>query len=312
MQNTELFDFVQLKRFIAVAECKNFRKAAERLNVTEPTISRSMLQLQNSLHIRLFQKVKPVLLTKEGEQFLFSARKIIQMMEDTQRELSQQDYALRGKLILGCPRLIPCITKASDFLLRFHQRCPDVTFQLAVENPDLLVARLEEQTCDAAILMQQYTMPYFSSIPLFSEKMMALIPAGDPLARQTGDIEFSKLLDRDLITSPAMLLTREMNQWMKTNHVQMKIRCVTADAISVIHLIRGGMGIGIFSESMRYPDFEHGICARTIIDQGKYLTFSFRLFWTQKTALESELTARFLQFVREEAACRSDQAPQNS
>ena len=306
MQNTELFDLVQLKRFVAVAECKSFRKAAERLNITEPTISRSMLQLQNSLGIRLFQTGRAVLLTSEGEQFLFSARKILHLIEDTQRDISRQDPVLRGKLVLGCPRLIPCITKASDLLLRFHQRHPDVHFQLVVENPDLLIARLEEQTCDAAILMQQYTMPYFSSIPLFKERMTALIPAGDPLAQRTGDIEFADLLDRDLITSPALLLTREMNQWMKENHVQLKIRCVTADAISVIHLIRGGMGIGVFPESLQYPGLDSGICPRPIIDQGKYLPFSFHLFWTQKTALESELISRFLQFVREDTQAVPD------
>jgi DNA-binding transcriptional LysR family regulator len=301
MPNTELFDFVQLKRFIAVAECKSFRKAAERLNVTEPTISRSMLQLQNSLHLRLFQKGKAALLTKEGEQFLASARKIMQLLEDTQKEVCHPDQELRGKLILGCPRLIPCITKASDLLLCFHQRHPEVSFQLAVENPDLLIARLEEQTCDAAILMQQYTMPYFSSIPLFKERMTALIPAGDPLAQQTGEIEFTELLDRDLITSPAMLLTQEMNLWMKTNHVSLKIRCVTADAVSVIHLIRGGMGIGVFPESLQYPGLDSGICPRPIVYQGRALTFSFHLFWTPKNAAESDLTSRFLAFAREEA-----------
>ena len=125
MQNTELFDLVQLKRFVAVAECKSFRKAAERLNITEPTISRSMLQLQNSLGIRLFQTGRAVLLTREGAQFLFSARKILHLIEDTQRDISRQDPVLRGKLVLGCPRLIPCITKASDPLLRHRRRTHD-------------------------------------------------------------------------------------------------------------------------------------------------------------------------------------------
>jgi len=71
-------DFPSLKAFVAVAECRSFSHAAERLFMTQPAVSKRVAALEEDLGIALFDRLgRSIQLTEAGEKFLVSARRIL-------------------------------------------------------------------------------------------------------------------------------------------------------------------------------------------------------------------------------------------
>ena len=97
------FEIQQLRGFIAVAEDLNFRRAAERLQMTKPTLSRQIRQLEHLLIVTLFERTnRSVRLTAAGRSFLFDAQDILKRAEAAKLSAIQ---AARPGLFLSalCP-----------------------------------------------------------------------------------------------------------------------------------------------------------------------------------------------------------------
>lgn len=97
-----MFEFRRLKHFIAVAEELHVGRASVRLHMSQPPLSRSIHQLEQSLEVQLFVRTAHgVELTNEGEVFLVEARKILQMVERASELTNQAKRGEIGRLIIG-------------------------------------------------------------------------------------------------------------------------------------------------------------------------------------------------------------------
>nr|WP_051548171.1 LysR family transcriptional regulator [Sneathiella glossodoripedis] len=95
-------DFRQLRQFIAVAEEKNFRIAAERLNMTQPPLSQAIKKLEDGLAVSLLKRTnKKVELTSAGEVFLKGAYETIEKFRQLEEDTKRADKGLIGKLRIG-------------------------------------------------------------------------------------------------------------------------------------------------------------------------------------------------------------------
>ena len=300
-----MIETVQIERFLAIYKYKSFAKAAASLRITEPTISKSMRSLQDELHVRLFRPGKNARLTLEGENFLVNARQIMQLIQDTQKEARSHSSLLKGKLTLGCVRGVPAAQKAVHYVAKFHRLFPDIDYEIITEGPDTLSALLQEGICDAAILLDLYLLPWFDAIPLFQGKLMALIPEDDPLAENTECIEYEQLVHRELIVPPAIFLNEEMETWMKSKNVRFHIRCVAASSVTVTRLIREGLGIGLFPESIDDAVVEDHIRKRTLTDHGQSFLIPYSLAWSSRRP-PSACLERFLELVQSEISANAN------
>src|SRR6266516_5955762 len=91
-----------LRYFLAVAEVGSFSRGADRLGISQPTLSQQMRDLEASLRVSLFQRRgKRILLTSTGIIFQEHARAILRQVENFLQELSSEPGQLRGALHLG-------------------------------------------------------------------------------------------------------------------------------------------------------------------------------------------------------------------
>ncbi|HEX7261921.1 MAG TPA: LysR substrate-binding domain-containing protein [Luteolibacter sp.] len=131
-----------LRYFVAVAEELSFRKAAQRLNVSRPALSKQVKDLEDEIAVKLLDRdTVRVSLTKAGEIFLADSQKLLAQAEQAIERASQAQSGHRGKLRIGSVGII-----ATDFLPKtlkiFHQKYPgvEVAFveMLPVEQLDAL------------------------------------------------------------------------------------------------------------------------------------------------------------------------------
>lgn len=132
----------QLRAFIAVAQEANFSRAADRLNLTQPSLSARIQQLERSLGGELFQRDKrPVALTRLGEIFLDYVERGLGILDAGRDAVRSAQLGLAGRVVVGCPfslatYLMPAV------LNEINQSYPQVEMHIESGSSEMIVDRL--------------------------------------------------------------------------------------------------------------------------------------------------------------------------
>ena len=143
-----------LKYFLTVTQTNNITKAAEQLHITQPTLSRQIMDLETELDIKLFNRENRRLhLTKAGILFQQRATTMLQLLDQTENDLHQQEEALTGEINLGSAvsSVSPYITK---LIFEFQKLYPNVIFNLSDGYVDVLRRQLDELLNDLVFLLE--------------------------------------------------------------------------------------------------------------------------------------------------------------
>lgn len=144
-----------IKYFLTVAHTNNITKAAKQLHITQPTLSRQIMDLESELGVTLFDRQQRRMeLTQAGVLFQRRATTILQLLDQTEAELLRQDSdELTGTINLGC-----VVSSVSPYLMglvdRFQQSHPAVRFNLFDGDGDFLRRQLDEAATELACLIE--------------------------------------------------------------------------------------------------------------------------------------------------------------
>ena len=147
------FNIKQLETFLWVATLGSFRKAADRLNTTQPAVSSRIAGLEEALGVKLFERQSSnVRLTAQGQQLLPAAQRVLRMADRLQLAASTLTGRKADVLRLGVTETI-VQTWLSDFLREFRQLFPSVETDLVVDVSPNLREDLISERIDLAVLM---------------------------------------------------------------------------------------------------------------------------------------------------------------
>ncbi|MFK8011412.1 MAG: LysR family transcriptional regulator, partial [Marinicellaceae bacterium] len=140
-------NFKQLEAFIWVSDLESFRRAAERLNTTQPNISARISSLEEALNTKLMERdAGSVRLNAKGEQLLPEARKILRSVENL-IETAGQSKRIEGVIKLGVTEMI-VNTWLRQFLKQVKDQYPNLRIELQVDLSDNLRPALFSRTLD--------------------------------------------------------------------------------------------------------------------------------------------------------------------
>ena len=170
----------QLRYFVAVAEALSFRKAAERLHMTQPPVSQQIRQLEEQLGVSLFVRDRQhVELTESGQLLLHKARAILAEVDDLNEWLSHANQGDTGLVRLGVE--MGLAKKVEQVIAEYTRRFPRVTIQCQ----DIFSQKpLRAREIDVGILRPPLDDVHLTSERLFEERFMVILPRKSPLAQR--------------------------------------------------------------------------------------------------------------------------------
>ncbi|WP_124980798.1 hydrogen peroxide-inducible genes activator [Nonlabens xiamenensis] len=141
----------QLKYVLAVAQHQNFTKAADKVFVTQPTLSMQIQKLEDELDIQIFDRTKkPIELTETGKKIVLQARNIVNESDRIQDIVDQEKGYIGGEFKIGViPTVMP--TLLPMFLANFVNKYPKVKLRIEELTTENIIENLQDGSIDAAI-----------------------------------------------------------------------------------------------------------------------------------------------------------------
>ncbi|MEY9976296.1 LysR family transcriptional regulator [Lysinibacillus sp. RC79] len=197
-------DIKQLKYFLAIADEGNITKAAEKLHMAQPPLSKQLKILEDELGIQLFERnTRNLKITESGERLQYRAKQIIDLLETTVKELKDFDEGKCGILKIGTlavtgDAILP------DQIYKFNQIYPNIGFQIIHRNTPEILDMLKKGLIDIGIVRTPIDSEYLDSILLPEEPMVA-VTVGEPFWKEN---ESSKIAISDLFEQPLLVHNR--------------------------------------------------------------------------------------------------------
>lgn len=189
----------QLRYLVALDDQRHFRRAAEACNVTQPTLSGQLRELELRLGTTLIEKRRnPVLLTAAGREIVARARRILTEVADIRAIARASSAPLGGTLRLGIVQslgsyLMPLVVPD------LHARAPELRLYVREGLADQLVGQLENGALDMLLFPLPVERRGLTSLPIFEEPLLVVAPRGHPLA-ENGPVERSQLSGETILT----------------------------------------------------------------------------------------------------------------
>ena len=280
-----------LNYFLIVAREENITKAAQLLHVTQPTLSRQLMQLEEELGVKLFHRGKhSISLTENGMLLRRRAQELVSLSEKTKLELRHKAEMPGGEIAIGCGET-KSMSLLSSSMGSFRERYPLVQFSIYSAIADDIKERIEKGLLDMGLLVEPVDISKYEFIRLpLKERWGVLVREDSPLARKAS-VSPEDLLDIPLIMSRREPVKNQLASWFGTVFDQLEIAATYNLIVNAAFMVEQGLGaalcfdLGAVFENLRFvplwPRMETGSV----------------LVWKKNQALSSA-QAQFIRHIR--------------
>lgn len=290
-------DLKQMRYFLAVAEERNFTRAAERLHMAQPPLTRQIQALEEDIGAALFTRTgKGVELTGAGQALLDEVPNLLQLAQRAKERAVLAGEGQSGRLDIGIfgSGVLDVIPR---ILARFHADRPEVRIVLHTLTKNEQVAALRERRISVGF--NRLVPPEDDLVveEVLRESMTVALPAGDPLAKQAS-VTIPDLSDHPLILYPRLPiagLAQQVMQAFNRDKSVLRVEQEVEDVLTAIALVAGGFGACVTTAStasLRLP----GVVYRPLVS--KHLR-EIELSCLYRRSIESPVVAAFVGVVRE-------------
>ena len=249
-----------LKYFLVVAREENITKAAALLHVTQPTLSRQMMQLEEELGVQLFTRSSHnIILTEQGMLLKRRAQELVSLAEKTKQELAQQQI-LNGEVAIGSGEYRSSVLLA-QILAQFHKQHPQVRYEIFSGNSDDIKERIERGLLDVGFLLEPVDVSKYEFVRIpIREEWGVLVSEGSKLAQKTS-VTPQDLADKSLLFARRDLVKCELMNWFGSYADDLNIVACGNLPFNLSMLVQQGRGAYL---SIRKSCQYDGVCFRPL------------------------------------------------
>jgi len=249
----------QLEMFLAVARAKSFTAGAEKLRLSQPTVSEQITELERELGVRLFDRAaRTVTMTEAGRLLHGHAARVATTLTDARRTLDELKGLVRGALAIGASTtpgtyVVPAVVAA------FRERHPGVQVSLQTANSRVIQERVRANAVDLGVIGGHVVHGQERCIAAgFLDELLLIVPPDHAWANR-GELAVKDLFRVPLLMREAGSATRQLTERtlraagvkfsvaMELDHVEMIKQAVLAGlgiAFVSVHAIRAEVATG--------------------------------------------------------------------
>lgn len=241
-----------LRYFLEITKDLNMTKAAERLNMSQPPLSRQLKQLEEELGADLFHRnAKTLQLTRAGKVLKDKASALLRNVEDIEKAMKRIGKKGDSWLNIG---FVPSTIYGflPDFLRHYRKSQPQVEISLLeLMSQDQMIA-LKSGAIDVGIGRMMLEDPLIKHEILFAEPIMLVVPKGHPLAKKNS-VELAELQSEAMILYPVKPRPNYSDQISALFHkrnLEINIIQEAQELQTTLGLVASGVGVSIVPESV--------------------------------------------------------------
>ncbi|WP_322052794.1 LysR family transcriptional regulator [Paraburkholderia bannensis] len=250
-----MLDLRRLRYFVTVADELHFGRAAERLHIAQPPLTRQIAALETELGIRLFERsTRNVTLTPEGQQFLDHARQVIDAALSAQTSAQRLASGAAGRLAIGYTSSIPMSRVFSEIVRAFGRRAPEVELSFrevaSVEHHRQIAAGVLDIAFGWAAT--EPLPPELTQRVLASEPLVAAVPSSSDHAAHDA-IDFAALAHEAFITYPpgqGSALNAALNRLCAKAGLTPRLGPTATQVATLVALVAAERGVAIVPASV--------------------------------------------------------------
>lgn len=212
-----------LKYFVMIVREQNISKAAERLYLTQPTLTKQMQELENELEAKLFERGKrKITLTEDGLFLYKKAQEIIDLETITKNSFQNKDKKINGEISIACGE-----TYAMNYLLqiykKIHEENPLITISLFSGNDEDVREKLNNGLAEFALFIGLTNLDNYNFIKLpLNETWGLLMNKNSQLAKKE-TIKSEDLSNLPLLVSRQIYRANELSGWLNKDLSKLNI-----------------------------------------------------------------------------------------
>ncbi|MBB4822989.1 DNA-binding transcriptional LysR family regulator [Sporosarcina luteola] len=254
----------QLEYFIAVCEELHFTRAAEKLGMTQPSLSQQIGLLEHEMGMKLFDRIgRRIAIAEPGIILLEHAYRVFHEIEQAKAAISELHGLERGSLKVGA-LLTAVNTILPPTLIDFHRKYPSIEIAVSGMRTDDIKAALLHNAIDIGVVYLPVEHPDLETIPLWKEELVLAMSIHHPLAGQPA-VPLAVLNQTAAILLPPTYFLRQYVDKLCQKEGFLPDPAIELTTLeSILMMVKRGVGVTILAKSYLHSLQQSDLCIAQI------------------------------------------------
>ena len=281
-----------LRYFLMTAREENITRAAELLHITQPTISRQLMQLEEELVTKLFERSShSIRLTEDGMLLRRRAQELVQLADSVEKEFRHSKEEMSGTISIGSGET-GSMQELAEIIRDFQEKYPLVQYDLYTATADEIKERLDKGLLDIGLLTEPVDIMKYSFIRMKRKEKWGILVRRDSKLAEKMSIGPSDLLDVPVFLAHRALVKNEIEGWFGDYYDQVQIAGTYNLINNAAVMVRNHIGVAFcFQLQSQFDDLTY-IPIEPQIETGAVIVW-------KKAQIVSRTTHQFISFLKE-------------
>jgi DNA-binding transcriptional LysR family regulator len=280
----------QLEVFLAIAHAQSFSRAAERIHLSQPTLSEHMKELEEELEVQLFVRhSRSVSLTEAGRVFEDYATRVVATLAAGKNAIAELDGLRRGSLVVGASTT-PGTYVLPARIARFREQYPGITIALQIGNSRSVEERVRDGEVDIAVIGGHALGPSERCVAAgIVDELQLIVPPNYPV--KSGTLAPERLArERVLIREEGSATRQATERALRQAGVTLRPAMELDHTETIKRAVMAGLGVAFVSRHAVEDEIESGRL-RTLAVQRMKIQRHFHIIYDERRPLSASARA---------------------
>jgi DNA-binding transcriptional LysR family regulator len=289
----------QLLYFVTVAEEKHFRRAAERLHISQPPLTQRIQSMERDLGVQLFRRSgRHVELTEAGRMVLAEAQAALAQVERLREVARRAEKGETGNVRIGLTTSVPFIPAFTKATKAFQHDYPAVVLNLSQTISSRAIDDIRQRKLDICLIRQVPVPVGMRQVTVARDELMLVLPSGHPKANAE-KIALDEVADERFIVYHGeqrnALHAHIMDVWARTG-ITPRVTQQAENGLAILSLVAAGFGIALLPSSLNAIRIDDIVWKD--IDMDNKFTASAIVMMYRADAENDRIQSRFVDYIK--------------